>query len=522
MADTVAPPSEQTLRFRQLQQRLPELWRSIEAGDGEHSSIVVPSLSFRRDELEKISGVSFYEERLLFSLMRLRDPRARVLYITSQPIHPQIIDYYLQLLVGVPAGHARARLETLCVYDGTGRPLTEKILERPRFLDRVRRWIGRPDRSYLTTFNVTRLERDLALELDVPLNGVDPEHLWLGTKSGSRRAFRAAGVATALGFEDVRTEDDLVRSLASLRQQRPGLKRAVIKLNDSFAGAGNVLYRFPDTDASDDSDSALRAGFSRLSFTAPGETWPDFLSKLGEMGGVVEELVEASEVRSPSVQMRINPLGDTSVISSHDQVLSGETGQVYVGCRFPAQDEYRGLIQEEAMKVGRVLADHGVCSRFAIDFLVFRQKPDDPWESIAIEINLRMGGTTPPFLALQFLTGGEIEPESGEYLTQSGHRKYYRATDALISPSYRGLLPEDLVDILTHHDLHFRSSSETGVLFHMIGALSEHGKVGVTCIGNDQAEAETLFERTAAMLDLETAPREQGERSVSSQRILME
>ena len=100
--------------------------------------MVVPSLTLDQSELRKLAGVSFYEERLLFLLIRLRNPRARVVYVTSQPIHPMILEYYFQFLAGIPASHARARLTLLCAHDASPRSLTEKILERPRLIERIR------------------------------------------------------------------------------------------------------------------------------------------------------------------------------------------------------------------------------------------------------------------------------------------------------------------------------------------------------------------------------------------------
>ncbi len=502
--------SEKAQEFARLEARLPDLWRSIEAGTHVHTSVVVPSLSFPQSELRKISGAPFYEERLLFSLIRLRDPRARVLYITSQPIHPHIIDYYLQLLAGVPASHARARLGLFCVYDGSTRPLTQKILERPRLIERIRSWVGDPQRAYLTCFASTVLERDLAVALSIPLNGVDPRHLWMGTKSGSRKIFAEAGIDCARGYEDVRSVDQVLDGLGALAQARPGLRRAVIKLDEGFAGAGNALFTYPEAgrDSTEPDRAALGAALERLEWSTTGETWSAFSKKLSKMGGVVEEFVEATEVHSPSVQLRVNPLGEPMVISTHDQVLGGSTRQVYSGCTFPANAEYRQLIQEQAMSIATVLARRGVVSRFGIDFLVLRE-PSEDWRAVAIEINLRMGGTTAPFLALQFLTGGEVDAR-GEFLSRRGERKHYYATDTLESPSYRGLLPEDLIDILTGHDLNFRPSTETGVLFHMIGALSEHGKVGVTCVGNSVEEARELFTRTSQILDRESCTESRG------------
>ena len=53
-------------------------------------------------ELAKLEAATFYEERLLFLLTRLRNPRAHVVYVTSQPIHPLVLEYHFQFLAGIP------------------------------------------------------------------------------------------------------------------------------------------------------------------------------------------------------------------------------------------------------------------------------------------------------------------------------------------------------------------------------------------------------------------------------------
>ena len=47
--------------------------------------------------------------------MLLRQPRLRMVYVTSMPIAPEIIEYYLALLPGVIPSHARARLTLVSV-----------------------------------------------------------------------------------------------------------------------------------------------------------------------------------------------------------------------------------------------------------------------------------------------------------------------------------------------------------------------------------------------------------------------
>ncbi len=133
-----------------------------------------------------------------------------------------------------------------------------------------------------------------------------------------------------------------------------------------------------------------------------------------------------------------------------------------------------------------------------------RQTRREPWRVTALEINLRVVGTTHPFLALSLLTGGELNPTSGLFYSLSGRAKYYKATDNLQSDAYCGLLPEDLMDILNTNHLHYNQRTESGVLFHLIGAVSEFGKLGVTAIANSPAEAQELYDGTLAVLAVET------------------
>jgi hypothetical protein len=495
-------PEQELAAFEQLKPRLNAIWDVLMAKDDlPATSVVVPSFTLDQEELTKLDGATFYEERLLFLLIRLRNPRAHLVYVTSQPVHPLILDYYLHLLAGVPASHARARLTMLCAYDGSPRPLTQKVLERPRLIERIRRAIPDPSSAYLTVFNSTPLERRLAVLLGIPLNGLDPTLNYLGTKSGSRKVFREAGVPHPAGFEDLRHESDVEGALVELHGRRPGLKRAVVKLNESFSGEGNALFRYPSSVTPD----SVRDAMARLEFAVPSENLECYFRKFSRMGGVVEEFIDAPIKHSPSAQLRTTPRGETVATSTHDQILGGPSGQIYLGCTFPAHDDYRKAIHDAGIAVGAVLCKHDVVSRFGVDFLVWKNHPNEPWQMTALEINLRVLGTTHPYLALQFLTGGSLDPDSGLFLSLSGRAKYYMATDNLRSGSYRGILPEDLIDIVTNNGLHYSYRTESGVLFHLIGALSEWGKLGLTVIANSREEVNDLYRRTLVVLDREAS-----------------
>jgi hypothetical protein len=49
----------------------------------------------------------------------------------------------------------------------------------------------------------------------------------------------------------------------------------------------------------------------------------------------------------------------------------------------------------------------------------------------------------------------------------------------------------------------YDGAKQTGVMFHMIGALSEYGKLGMVCIGKSVEEANEIYKKTIAVLDKE-------------------
>jgi hypothetical protein len=133
-----------------------------------------------------------------------------------------------------------------------------------------------------------------------------------------------------------------------------------------------------------------------------------------------------------------------------------------------------------------------VQGRFAVDFVVVRD--GSSWRSYAIEINLRKGGTTHPFLTLQFLTDGRYEPETARFVTPSGAERHLVATDHLEDAVLRGLRVEDLFDLVARTGMHFDHSRQSGVVFHMISAITECGRLGMTAIGSSGAEAQDVYD----------------------------
>ena len=487
-------------RFDNLQLTMPSVWESMQLGFDDESVVVVPSISIERTTPGSGTITQAMEERALFLLLLLRQPRLRMIYVTSQPVSESIVDYYLGLLPGVipseiPTCSAHSAAET------SPESLSSKLLARPRLLREIRALIPNPARSHLIPYNTTPLERDVALSLGIPMYGADPRLAELGSKTGCRRMFEELEVSCPVGAEDLHTLDEIVAGVQSMRVRRPSLTEAIVKLNEGVSGSGNALVDLHGLPApgSPDEAAAITERLLGMQLEAEKLTIETYLAAFEKNGGIVEERITGVALTSPSVQMRALPDGTVELLSTHDQLLGGKSGQKYLGCVFPADAAYAASIAEPAMVIGRHLATLGVLGRFAVDFVVV-QDDSGTWTPYAIELNLRKGGTTHPFLTLQFLTDGTYDGAGGVFLTPSGSKKYLVATDHLEDDRLKGLTVPELFDIVVNHGLHFDQARRTGVVFHMISCLTECGRIGLTAVGDSPEDARRIYEEAQAVL----------------------
>ena len=488
--------------FDELQGRMVGVEERIRAGSP-RSMVIVPSRPIDKWH-EPVAVTQALEERLLCSLLELRDPNVRMTYVTSAPIAKPVMDYYLSLLPRRMREHARARLTLVALGVRDATPLSQKLLQRPQVLDRIRRAIRAADSCHLVPYTTTPLERELALALDIPMYGADPRYSGLGTKSGCRALFARAGVPHPVGTEGVGSFDEVVAAIAALRGAKPEISQVVVKLDNGVSGEGNALVDLRAV--SDLTDVAQRVAV--IAPEAPGVSADVFLTKLAARGGVVEEWIAANEIRSPSVQLQITPAGEVHVVSTHDQILGGPSGQIYLGCRFPADAAYAPLISVLALRVGRKLAAASVIGRLAIDFVVARDGASDPWRPYAIELNLRKGGTTHPYETLAQLTGGSYDHERAAFVTPTGQHKHYVATDHFENDVLRALGTDGVLAVAPREDLRFHPLRRTGVVFHMLSSLDELGCCGFTAIADSAEQADAFYEHVQR--ELLAAARERG------------
>ena len=484
-------------RFRIFQDQLRDRWYSSDLlKSGDYDLVVIPSLTLPPRELHKMRETSHYEERFLFSLLKLQNPLTRIIYITSQPLSPDIIDYYLRLISGVPIADSRDRLKLFSVNDPSTQPLIQKILNCPQLINQVRQ-IVRSDRAYAICYKATDLERKLSVQLGIPLLATDPDLEYLGSKSGSRKIFADCQIPHPNGSPLVHTANDLAQEIQSLKHRNPQLQRCLVKLDRGSSGDGNALL---DLRGLGDRPtlSEIHQRLATMGFQAKGDTWASFREFIHDWGAIVETFMEGA--RSPCTEGYINPDGSVEILSTHDQILGGPDGQCFLGGGFPAQADYRLQLQHYGQLVGEYLEKLGALGHYSVDFVVAQRQ--NTWQVQAIEINLRQVGTNHPMLTMKLLTQGHYNSQDGLFYSARGQAKYYKATDHLERDRYRGLLPRDVIGALIKHKLHFNSKTETGVVLHMMGCLPKLGTLGMTCMGNSPQQAQELYGQASEILEV--------------------
>jgi hypothetical protein len=226
---------------------------------------------------------------------------------------------------------------------------------------------------------------------------------------------------------------------------------------------------------------------------------PDWYVDELASGGVVEELIRGRIVTSPSVQLDLRPDGAVQVLATHEQVLGGPSGQVYMGCRFPADADYAAQLARDGNAIGRLLAERGARGRASIDFVAASDAAGSgSWDLFALEVNLRKGGTTHPYAVLRNLVPGRYDAERGRWIAaKDGTTRAYWSTDNLVDPSWTGLSPRTVIEALARAGLQFDIDRGTGVVLHMFAGLAIDGRLGITAIGHDTDHAGELYDAAA-------------------------
>jgi len=481
---------------------------------GERYFVVISGLNHPKSvDLSNVSGLKFYEERMLFFLFLLKYKNTRIIYVVSGGFNKELINYYIKQISDNQEEFEEklSRLTLIEIEDDRGISLTQKILESQKNITRIKKAVTNPKLTFLRCYNPTVAERSLSVKLGIPLFGSDEKFDFVGTKSGARKVFRLSKANLVPGISDIKTFSKLCDAMARLAKKYPETRRLMVKRNYSSSGKGNCIFAlgemldFEKADLkkipSENLTRLIRRHFEKFaSFQNPNATYEEYKQRFNVSGGIVELYIEAVNKCSPSTQVLITSNHEYRIVSTHEQILGGEDKQLYLGCEFPSLESHRKLIIREGEKIVAWLAKQGVVGNFAIDYVVTY---DSKWKNptvYPIEINLRKGGTTHPFRIAYFLTGARYNRKSG--LLQCGKTPiYYHSMDFIENKKYKKLWPNQIIEAVASSKISFNKNTKKGALVFMPGMVRGYGRFGAVCIGHSRAEAMTLYKKLIKLVN---------------------
>lgn len=459
-----------------------------------------------------------YEERPLCHLIGVDEP---TVVITSKPVDPAVIGYYLSLK-GAKGPALKQLIDKTCVLnatDETEHNLSLKVMGNGKLLDVLHSLTQSNAVKVICHSGSENIDFFTLLNDGFYHDECDSALLHLGTKTGNRHIFEKAGVKYPAGVPNTETDKDIVNqdnflmstdalATALARQiDRSGfVDEWIVKLNEGVAGRGNALLRLSDQTKQLRGD-ALKAAIqsdlaNNLTPFDKSLSGAEFLEKVSDTGVIAEVFVKGEWPASPSYQGYINGAGAVETVSTHEQVLDGQT---YKGCKYPSDAKFRNRMIQEGERIGQALADTGARGHFGVDFLVTAaqdsgaQEPDAV-DLYAIEINLRNTGTSYPFTTVTRLTDGVQAPDGDGIISKKGNTLYYSASDYVVTEDLKGMAPAEFINAIKKSDIHWNAQTETGVVFHLFGLLTSTGRIGATAIAPTTEAADALLERTKTVL----------------------
>lgn len=436
-------------------------------------------------------GVPAFEERLLYYAAYALAPQTNVVYMVSNPIDPDILQYMLSQVAtatGVDMDTLLRRFTFFSLDDNRNSPYDGLLVQNQEKMAELESLVTNPATTYMDQFNANEDTQTICDRLGIPWTGNVPEMLIADQKSENRRLFKEFGIQVPPGVEDCFTLSDVFEAWKGMGS-REG--KYLLKANTGDGGLGVVRVHVSGSPRSVDEFIECMQFNEQMT--------REFTEQLlAEVGGSFEIFIDAKEKVSPSVQYMIHANGAVELLSTHDQLVN--TDGEYRGGVFPASDEYRQQLVDSGAKLVAALAQRGVRDRLSVDYLLTRNSPDEPWNVYATELNIRKSGTTHPREWTRLLTKAEYDPADNFLHTPDGREVYYISTEhGYLQPKYVDTPLSDFLKAADDVGLLFDHETKEGVYFHLL-TNRPIGKVNFTAIGFSPERAQHFYDQFFAIL----------------------
>ncbi len=165
-----------------------------DSNESTNTIVVIPSIDLDGDELKRICpNIEFYEERQLYHLLLLADPTFRVVFLSTNQICEDIVQYYLSLdncnIDELSERRRRLFLMTPGDLGGSHPSLSKKVVNHDKLISTIREIVDRisggvSPSAGLNVFCGSDTADLLASKLKLRLLEASCENLYYGSKQG--------------------------------------------------------------------------------------------------------------------------------------------------------------------------------------------------------------------------------------------------------------------------------------------------------------------------------------------------
>ncbi|QDZ24727.1 IQ domain-containing protein [Chloropicon primus] len=515
----------------------------------------IPSLSLSQEQ--RITSEHFLTRQFsqLTRLCDLRNPQVSLILISPLQIPQDLLGYFLSIMRVRGVKDPKLRLKVIVPENLHRLPghfsLAQALLASPTAYKRLEIAV-QGQRAYMLPHRVGRDEQELSVSLKMPILGPTfecCEHY--STKIGARSLFQEADMNVAPGASiqpSYNTQGggskqrEIAAKLVNLIKENPFVRKWIFKVSDEYDSRGHasldlkkvgplddVAKRVENVISPQDPNSVekiislledeLLNEYVVIHNTEVYPTWETYANQFRKVGGVIEAFPEWV-VGSPSANVFIDPLGNVSIQSTHEQIFAQDF--TFVGASFPQSSVPHLPLAQATIAIAKKCYEKGIVGYFGIDFVALRQ--EGFLKIWAVDLNLHMTKTQLSFQFFDLLSGGSFNAESGMYLmpygisysadqsksephmsetstamSNYGSRRCYVMTDFVSSSRFEGLQLKTFFKDCRNLGLTYDIGECTGTAFNVIDTISA-GVLSIFSAGFTMVDAMKEASRTLSVL----------------------
>lgn len=571
----------QLRRFKTRAKEFRDNWPRIK--NSRRVIIHLPSLGYPQHIRDGLSEMNILQNLQMARLCDIIDAQVTVIYVSPVELNDEVYQYYNKLLgmkaqrldrddcgsKSTPNEEDKDNIENrykIVVPDAVDRfpthnmCLSSILKYSPRTIKRLKKIIKGQD-AFIVPGVLHRDDLYVADLLGIPVLGPEPDVANLySSKSGSKRIFLSAKVDIPPGHFDIYSLPQLHESIAKLVTENLLVKRWLFKMDSEFDGRGTAFcdvtshlecYSWALKECQRYGDKwsqrwAHEPTLVRISAEVPTiiaqhatpvnkelyPTWSIFVQYFLKRGGIIEACPPSDSVTAISVDVLMEPTGESTILSIGDQIHATSRFRCW-GYSVPQTSVDPAVICAATEAICNACKERSIIGYFSIDFVTFIDPKSMHQVAWAIDLKLRYSDSMAMTRLMLYVSAGHFNPSLSAFVipvrTKTEKRRQRRKIleeDKELSPNPNRYaiistrLSHSNLSVIHYsvffqmcraHGIGFDVKEKAGTIFTLIDS-SKREHLGMCVMSDDLQGSLSTFARNLSVIHQEiSAPNMQGE-----------